>query len=581
MLWYIEKPEDRPLAVLDEIRKMDRERGIESLKPEDQTKLLKQLQAWEAARAKNLFLPNLKERIYFLMPHKTRAISGANRSGKTATNAVDMVMQAEGWHPLQRHNLEKLVNEAYEDWVKRWCEYLLKNERWISSPPVDMRIVAVDFTAGVEKITGPEIIKWATKNDLDPNGINYGNDKKRTVIWKNRSFIDFLTSDQELKAHMGVARHKVYFDEEVPKDYWTENVLRTTSLNGKLGYGATAINGVTWTEDDIFQEAEWVEDYIKDMIERNVLHEPQSNIFAMEMTIWENPMNTDEAIEEVKVLCKDDIDVQIRLYGKRVLRGGQVFYMARDEYPWVIPRFKLPENGALIMAIDPHPKIEHAVLWIWVDYEGRVQIDDNKYTPELINGKPNLFEVAESFKHGTVPQLAKDIENVEEMLGRRHDFALCDSMAWVTDQARNEKSIVAQLNDEGIYPDKGSKDLDGGIIKTQELLTKEDMFRINVYEHPRLMTFEDLERVRWEGKNYRWKTRKGKHKEDMSEPQKPVDKDDHMMENRRRICEYVVDYEAEVLEFTNKPARMTNMMGEPIDVNWDEEDEETEDLYML
>jgi len=58
------------------------------------------------------------------------------------------------------------------------------------------------------------------------------------------------------------------------------------------------------------------------MIKDNVLKKPDGGIFAMEMTIWDNPKISSEAIEGVKAECTDDLDVQVRLYGKRVLRGG-------------------------------------------------------------------------------------------------------------------------------------------------------------------------------------------------------------------------------------------------------------------
>lgn len=553
MYWYLEKPEERPLHFLREIKKMYNDGRINKLSDKEGQELLKKAHAFTLAQGRNLFDPNLKEQFYFLMPHKTRAISGANRSGKSATNSIDLVMTAEGWHPLQYDNLVKLSDKAWQDWVKRWCEYLLKIGKHIHSPPVEMRVVAPDFT-GVEKAIGPEVQKWATFDDIE--AARYDNDKHRDIRWKNKSYVEFLTTEQELKTHMGTSRHKIYFDEEMPEDYWMENLLRTASVNGCMMYGATAIEGITWTEDAIFEVAEWVEDYIKDLIKKDVLREP-SNIFAMEMTIWDNPMNSEEAIDAVKAQCRTDIDVKVRLYGKRILRGGSVFNMAKDEFPWVVPPFLLPTEGALILAIDPHPKTEQACLWIWVDTTGEIEVGNNYMLPPLRDGKPNLYEVAESFKHATIPQMAKDIEAVESVIGRKHDYALCDPSAFSPNQANpNEKSMVEQMNDEGIYPDKGSKDLTGGLVKVMDLLTIQDIFRIHVYDNPRLMTFETLERTRWEARNYRWKKRVGKMSRDLSEHQKPVDRDDHMMENRRRICEYVLDYPLEVEKFASKPSRM-------------------------
>ena len=553
MFWYLQRVEDRPIGI---VNKLARTKSI-NLSDEEAHKLAKEIHQFSFARARYLYTPNKKEFWYYLQPHSTKAISGGNRSGKTTTNVIEIIMQCEGWHPLQRENIDKIIEETPFKGVREHLKRVRDEGRFISSPPIEARCVAVDFTSGVEKILGPEFVKWATASEL--KNIGYDNEKKRRIDWKNKSFSEFMSQDQELDSHGGVARDVIYFDEEGPYSYWLENRMRTISTKGRMLYGATAINGVTWTEEHIFDRA----------------NESDSNVYAIEMTSYDNPINTKAMIDEIKAECRDEVDVQIRIYGKRVLRGGGVYTMAREEAPWVLPRFPLPEEGTLIMAIDPHPKIEHAVLWIWVDYDGGIPLENDMKTPELNGDKPNMFEVGELFRHGDIPELAHMISEYEdEILGRRHDLCICDPAAWVEDQTKIQRPMAELLEDEGILPIKGSKKKAGGILKVKEVLSVADIFGIKEITHPRLMAFDDLKRLLWERKNYRWKNRRGKGSEDLSEPQEPVDRDDHMMENERRIVEYVLDYPAEIIEIKDKPPRMVNYKGNPIDIDFDEDSDD-------
>jgi hypothetical protein len=553
MYWYLRKFEDSPLAVMQRMHQADLSGDIEKI---DQKKLhedAKMMMAWEQARGRNTYQPIKKTKAgkpgiyyYFLQFYKIKGISGGNRSSKTATHCIDITMQCEGWHPLQRENLEKLYKDALDEWVREHCGRLLDERKWIKSPPVAARCVAVDFTSGVEKFCGPEYEKWLTLAECKE--ISYSNDKKRRIVWKNKSFVEFMTTEQDLDAHGGVARDSVMVDEECPYDYWVESCLmRTLSTRGRILYGATAVQGVSWSEEEIWLKGD----------------QGHPNIYTMELSTYDNPVNSEEEINTVLSLCKTQADIDIRIFGKRVRRGGNVYDMAQDEFPWIIPKFEIPkEDGVLILAIDPHPKVEHALLWVWVDYEGNVEIDVDYKTFGLIDDKPNLYECAEVFQHGTIPQLAFYIRQMESRIGRKHDFCLCDPAAWIDDQKTTTKTMEQQLVDAGIFPIKGSKDKRGGILKVKELLSiieyadKDNKIIEKVLDHPRLMMMEDMnrvtpdmiERARWERKNYHWKRRKGKLAEEMSIPQDPVDKDDHQPENERRICEFVIEYEYDLID---------------------------------
>jgi hypothetical protein len=91
------------------------------------------------------------------------------------------------------------------------------------------------------------------------------------------------------------------------------------------------------------------------------------------------------------------------------------------------------------------------------------------------------------------------------------------------------------------------------------------------------MTFSDLERTRWENGKYRYPEWRGYMKDSKAPREKPVDKDDHMMECMRRIVEYVWDYVPEpekkemVASDIDPMPRIYDKDGKTVDVNWEEE----------
>jgi len=546
MYWYLDKPEDRPAAVLKQVARLDYDGKLSKMDPNEKVKIARQLVAWEQAQGRNFYRPNDKAYWFFLQPHFIKWIFGGNRSGKTATCVMELLMQCEGWHPLQRENLEKLVTESWDDNVKRQCEDLLKRKKWIRSVPVTVRVVAVDFPNGVEKFVGPEYRKWWTRADIKYDGID--NEKKRRVEWKNGSVLEFMSLDQDLDAHGGTSRDAIHFDEEPTSEHYQENLMRVLSSQGRIIGGMTAVKGITWIKDQIWDKFE----------------KGDKDIYAIKMRTEDNPIISSKTVKVIMEQCIDKDEIEIRLHGEFKARGGLVFKEYRDRTPWVVDPFAIPEEkGYLILAIDPHTRTDHAALWTWVDTEGSGPFP-------LKNGKPNLYEVAEYFRGGTIPEFSNDLKMIEMRLGRKHDLALCDPSAWTGDQRDdNTRTTVEQFTEAGIYPIKGSKDLQGGIHKTREL-----MLVTGDGDKPRLMTFNSLERTRWETTKYRYPDMRGRLRDEKAGSERPLDKDDHMMENRRRIVEFVFEGNFEVIEPVD-PLPQVNFKpiiinGKTVDVSFDE-----------
>lgn len=560
MFWYIREPKDSGTAILKYLNEIDEEGLLTQMDKKEIFDLARKVQDMQMARGRFFFEPPKKMLRWYLMPYFIRAISGGNRAGKTASCVLDVVMQAEGWHPLQKKNLEILAADARFKWVREIAQTILNNRDWIKAPPISARCVAVDYDNFVAKVIGPEYEKWATQSELEQ--VAYDNEKKRVIRWKNGSRVEFMTYKQEVDAHGGAARDVIHFDEEPPEDIYQENMMRVISTNGRMILGMTAVNGITWTEESIWQPG------LNDSKE----------IYAVELSTYDNPINSEEVVNKIKNMCMSETEVDIRIHGKRKARGGNVYHMYRDEEPWVVEKFRIPQkDGLLICAIDPHPKTAHAVVWVWVDFDGKIH--------KIQYDKPNCYATAGLFTTGHIPYLVSMMRYIEKTdIGREHDICLCDPSAWNIDQTKEiSKSISDQLVENGVYPRKGSKDLKGGLIKVAEMLSLEWTYEsegLLKRERPQFMIMETgedrqtgLGRLRWEIMNYRWQSRSVGSRSKKSVPEKPVDADDHLVESMRRICEFVFDNQFELQDVSESIFSNITLTsrGKVVDVNWKEQ----------
>lgn len=566
MYWYL--PRENPHDVLLKLAQL-RENNFKGMSKQEIKEVSQKVVDLEAASAKNFYICRPESKLYkwFLMPFEVKAITGGNRSGKTTALVIDNIMQAEGWHPLQRKNLEILAKEAEFEWVRELCKKILKGRRWIASPPVKLRYMAVDYDNYIDKIIGPDFRRWATHSEI--KSFDYLHEKKRSIFWKNGSNVEFTTYNQSFESQSGTEKHKVSFDEEPPsKEFYVQSgVSRVLSLDGTLLLGMTAEKGVTWTKDEIFNDG----------------FEGKNSKFAITLSTYENPVIPKRVTaKKANLMSKDD--QRIRIDGEIIPRGGNVYKMYRDEHPWLVEPFRIPkDSGELICAIDPHPRTPHAVVWCWVDFDGR-------YHP-LFEGLPNIYAVDAMTLEGHATYVASMIRQKEAFIGRLHDVCLCDPSAFDKDQRKTDnRSMAEQFVDAGLYVERGSKDLAGNIMKFGEMLSltwiAEDD-ELKQRKNPQFMIFDTdedsntgLGRFRWELQNYRWPSPSMSARIDQPIKQKPVDKDDHLIEDAHRICAYVESGEFEITDRlgvfagTNTQMTILNSRGEKVQVELEQPEEQ-------
>lgn len=154
-----------------------------------------------------------------------------------------------------------------------------------------------------------------------------------------------------------------------------------------------------------------------------------------------------------------------------------------------------PADYSIYIAVDPHAQTPFAVLMLAVSPSG------------------HLFFFDEIFEHDSVERIAELING--RIAGRNVVRRIMDPHGYI-EHPITMTSMEDEFEKYGLYFDKAAKDPQRGILAVQAALAKPDY----IYFAPHLNV------TIWEFERYIW---------DPNKPDKPRDKDDHMMENLYRL----------------------------------------------
>lgn len=351
----------------------------------------------------------------------TRALFGANRSGKTETCCFELVFHLDGKHPFQE----------------------------VPKAPVYWRYVAVDYQE-LEKVSIPKLKQIIPKRLLiNGKWENSYNERKHILKLANGSMVDFMTHEQSLLSFEGAARHGTVFDEEPPYDIYKSCVLRHVDYNGRTIMGMTPLFGLTWVYDNI---------YLPSMT--------QSHIDSWIISIYDNKFLSAEAIAEVEKLITDETEREIRLLGKFTSRTGLVF-KSFDATKHIYAAPTKEEDSYYQWWEGPYPPS----YWIWI-----VGIDPGWGHPTGIvwlainpdNG--DTYVVKEHKASEMFPKDHADIIHMtNEELGGIKPIYVIDSQAKAIEQSKGH-SVWKEYAEYGIVCRLGTKKLVDGNRKIAELM---------------------------------------------------------------------------------------------------------------
>lgn len=253
-------------------------------------------------------------------------------------------------------------------------------------------------------------------------------------------------------------------------------------------------NGATWFTLTPLREF-WINDLF---FPQDTGGKPRDGVWAVSGSTYDNPFLSKEAIVSFEQSLTED-ERQCRIQGIPLNLSGLVY----KEFKWERHVLKEPPEGwdtfvsppknyPILFFIDPHPQTPHAVLFCSV----------------LPTGRRVYFH--DIFSHCSIADLASQIHAFID--GRFVLDARIDPFAYINDPI-TESNMAEEFIRHGIFVEKATKALAHGILKVKAELKKDNI----LFSPYATRSLWEIQRYCWDEKDNR-----------------PVDKDDHMMENLYR-----------------------------------------------
>ena len=411
------------------------------------------------------YRPHNKQRPFHESTAKKKLYIGGNRSGKTTAGIIEDLWWATGRHPF----------------------------RAVPQGGVRGRIISVDFLNGIEKIIFPQIKQWCPVSDLKGGSFEAAYDKQlRTLHFKNGSFIEFMSYDQDLDKFAGTSRHFIHFDEEPPEDIYTENLARLVDTGGSFWITMTPVEGMTWVYETLYEPAA----------------EGSKSIFVVEVSMTDNPYLDPEAVQSFLEGLSPDERVA-REHGRFVQLGGLI-YKEFNVGKHVVSPFTPPKDWLWVASLDHGFNNPTAWLWHAVSHDGSIVTFEEHYKEQW-----------------TVELHAKKVHEINAQYGRVPDFYIGDPSIAQT-SAITATSIHTEYVTRGIPIVLGNNDVKAGINRIARYLKDRGDGQ------PHWVITENCQNLVREMRRYRWKTYANKRVANANNLQEePHKKNDHACDSAR------------------------------------------------
>jgi phage terminase large subunit-like protein len=433
----------------------------------------------------NAYKPHPKQvKFHQAIEKRIRLYIGGNRSGKSTAGIVEDI-----WWLTKRH--------PYRTFGPR---------------PILGRLVTTSYLDGVQKVIIPMLKQWIPKSELRGGSWSSAYDVGfRTLHFDNGSQLELMSYDQDLEKFAGTSRDFVHYDEEPPKDIFTECQMRLIDRKGSSWLTMTPVEGMTWVFDDIYEKAE-----------------TNPRIGVIEVGIEENPYLDQSEVDEVMDGLDDD-EKSARAQGKFVQLGGLV-YRKFDRNIHVIPAMDPRELHSVAfkhyMSLDHGFNNPTSVHWHAVDRRNKVITFDEHYERERI-----------------IEYHAAVIKDREKAHGRKPDIRVCDP-ALAQRQGVTGTSIQTEYAIRGIGFALGNNDVLTGVAKINEYL------ELGPDGKPSWYITENCHNLIREIMRLRWQTFATKKMASQNNPHDKIHKkDDHACDD----CRYFFTLMPNLAPATPKP----------------------------
>lgn len=288
----------------------------------------------------------------------------------------------------------------------------------------------------------------------------------------------------------------IHVDEPCPNKMFSAHARGLTDRNGQAYFTLTPLRE-PWIYDYFYGE----DCDASSMVENDLPNVSANDRWSVTGSIWDNPYLTKEAIDAFLADCDPD-ERECRESGVPLAFAGLIY---KDFDPSVHVYHDLPIGWAahhlpprdytVYYHIDPHPQTPTAVLFCAVSPLGRRYLFDEIFERDTVVGITKRIQAVASPYFVARARIDPLAYNEDELSGT----------CWADDFAQN-----------GLYLERAVKDLERGLARGKAAWRERDVNGLPVW-----MISPRLSRFLWEIRRYAWSDK----------PNKPVDKDDHMMEN--------------------------------------------------
>lgn len=373
----------------------------------------------------------------------------------------------------------------------------------------------VSTPTNVTKNIIPELKSWFPKGRYKTrkDGKLFESQWSTDTDWN----FDIMTYEQDITEFEGITLGWAWFDEPPPQAIFKAMVSRMRR-GGVIIIGATPLAGSAYLYD-AFATGEYDVEITSSeggtvmKYKRKVAYiEADIESACREHGVRGHLRHGD--IEQMIAEYSED-EKQARIYGKFQHLVGLIFKRFNRKVH-VIPPFTINFRDYTVYEfLDPHPRTPDAVMWVAVDRKGTKYVID-----ELFVKVDGIEDIASRIK-----AKASQYRIVKRM---------ADPWIFVPNQHLDDgKTLAMKLADQGLVYIEATKER---AMSDRRITDALNYVEINGYmqKAPEVYIFETCQRTIYEFEHYRWQEYTGKSA-DLHDPKpKPVDKDDHMIENLGR-----------------------------------------------
>lgn len=374
------------------------------------------------------------------------------------------------------------------------------------------------FTNETEGFTAGAIWQLLPKANFVRRNVDHSGHINEFVIkskWGGHSTISIETiAGYKLNNQRGESEFYdwIHVDEPIPEEMWNSYSRGLMDHNGSAWFTCTPLR------------EPWINTFFLPS-NRTKLDDSKPNIFNRDGTIanrvvivgksTDNPYTDAAGIEEY-MYGLSDREKSARMFGLPIEQSGLVhpwFSEVDHAYTTLPPGWseinKPPLDYTIRVHVDPHPCTPNAVLFAATSPRGQV------------------FFFDEIFDACSADILAQMI--LKKIEGYFCPVIWMDPSGFIT--SMDDKTTFADdFLEYGLVPEKASKDLNRGIIQTNVALKKKGYL---YFAHNLIRTFWELDRYVFQ--------------DPLRKPDKPKDKDDHMIEGLHRLVLGGLNYIPQVI----------------------------------